>query len=91
MTLVSTTITDRAARCIDKLSRRQLEIEAAERRKAPTERLGQVRFRLFAVALHRSAQDRARFGFHRSAMPGRAHPQSLLNHRIEIANRQGRH
>jgi hypothetical protein len=33
----------------------------------------------------------ARFGFHRSAMPRRAHAQPLFNSRIDIADRQRRH
>ena len=54
-------------------------------------RLRQVRLRPVAIARHGSAQDRPRFGFHRSAMPRRAHAQSLFNSLIYIADRQRRH
>jgi hypothetical protein len=63
---------------VDKLGRRQVEIDAAERRKAPADCLRQVRLRRVAIARHGVAQDRPRFGFYRSAMPHRAHAQRSL-------------
>src|SRR5260370_39872686 len=83
MTLVSTTITGERGRGVDKLSRRQVEIDSAERRKAPADRLGQVRLRLIAAAAHSLPQDRSRFGFDRSGMPRR--PHALFNNCTDLA------
>src|SRR5438105_14209299 len=91
MTLVSTTITDRRGWRVDKLSRRQLEIDAAERRKPSADRLGQVRLRLVAISRDGFAQDRPRFGLHRPGMPCRAHAQALFDSGIDISDRQRRH
>ncbi|MFZ3238432.1 MAG: hypothetical protein WA184_24060, partial [Stellaceae bacterium] len=62
-----------------------------ERCKAPADRLGKVRLRRIAIAGHGLAENCPRFGFHRSAVAGRAHAQPLFDRRIDIADRQGRH
>ena len=88
---MSTTITAQTKAARRRIPRRQFEIDTAERGKAPTDRLGQVRLGLIAITGHGFAQDRARLGFHRSAVPGGAQPQPLFHRRIDIADRQGGH
>jgi hypothetical protein len=66
---VSTTITDRTTGLIDELARRQLEIDAAKRGKAPTNRIGRVRLRFLTIDRHCLAEDPSRLGFHGPAMP----------------------
>jgi hypothetical protein len=48
-------------------------------RGAPADGLGQIRLGLVALARYGFAQDGPRFGFHRTAMPGRADAHPLFS------------
>jgi hypothetical protein len=65
----------------------RFEVDAAERREAPADRLGEVHLGL-AFCGQSLAKNLAQLGFHRVTMPGRASTQLFLERPVDVPDRQ---